>query len=144
MEHRLTTPDNTPYAALILRLGLGAMYVAHGLTKLLVFTLPGTVGFFESMGYPGFLAYVVTFAEIGGGLLLITGLYSRWVALALLPVLLGALQVHFPSGFLFSSEGGGWEYPAFLVMASLAQAVLGDGAYALRNGLNKARTTAAI
>jgi putative oxidoreductase len=48
------------------------------------------------------------------------------------PVLLGALSVHLGNGWVFSAEGGGWEYPAFLAVASVVQALLGDGAYALR------------
>ncbi|MBI2313710.1 MAG: DoxX family protein [Betaproteobacteria bacterium] len=119
-------------AALLLRLSLGAMFIAHGLLKVLVFTLPGTVGFFESQGFPGFLAYVVTFAEIGGGLLLVTGLYARWVALLLMPVLIGATLVHLPNGWLFTAKGGGWEYPVFLTVAALVQFLLGEGAFALR------------
>lgn len=119
------------YAALALRLGLGGMYLAHGLIKLVVFTPAGTAGFFESLGYPGSLGYLVMIAEIGGGALIVAGVWTRWVALALIPVLLGALQVHFASGFLFSSQGGGWEYPAFLAVASVALALLGNGAYAL-------------
>jgi putative oxidoreductase len=121
-----------PYAALVLRSALGVMFVAHALLKVLVFGLPGTVGFFESIGYPGWLAYATIFAELGGGILLIAGVYTRWVALALIPVLLGALQVHLGNGWVFSAEGGGWEYPAFLVVASLTQALLGDGAHALK------------
>jgi putative oxidoreductase len=123
---------NTDYAALLLRIGLGVMFVAHGLLKLMVFTLPGTVGFFESVGFPGFLAYIVTFAEIGGGVLLLAGLATRIVSLALLPVLLGALYVHLGSGWVFSNEGGGWEYPAFLALASVVLALLGPGRFAVR------------
>lgn len=119
------------YAALVLRLGLGGMYLSHGLIKLFVFTPAGTAGFFESLGFPAFLAYLVMATEIGGGALLIAGVFTRWVALALIPILLGALQVHFASGFLFSSQGGGWEYPAFLVLTSVSLALLGDGAYSL-------------
>jgi len=121
-----------PYAALVLRVSLGIMFVAHALLKVFVFTLPGTVGFFESVGFPGWLAYVTIAAELIGGALLILGVYARWVALALVPILLGALQVHLGNGWVFSAEGGGWEYPAFLAAASLVQALLGDGAYALR------------
>lgn len=120
------------YAALVLRLTLGMMYLAHGLLKLVVFTLPGAAHFFGSLGLPGWLAYVVTFAELGGGLLLVTGLGSRWVALALIPDLLGAiLWVHGAHGWLFTNAGGGWEYPAVLIALSVAVALLGDGAYAL-------------
>lgn len=120
-----------PYAALLLRVALGIMFIAHGLLKVLVFTLPGTVGFFESVGLPGFLAYVTTFAEILGGAALILGFQVRWVALALVPVLLGATWVHAGNGWLFTAPKGGWEYPAFLTVAAVVQALIGAGAYAL-------------
>ena len=123
--------DKTEYAAFILRIGLGAMFVAHGLLKLTVFTLPGTAGFFEQVGFPGWLAYIVTFAEIGGGVLLIAGVAVRAVTAALIPVLLGAVFVHFGSGWVFSNPNGGWEYPAFLVLASVVQVLLGPGKFAL-------------
>ena len=45
-----------PYAALTLRVSLGVMFIAHALLKLFVFSLPGTVGFFQSLGLPGVLA----------------------------------------------------------------------------------------
>ena len=54
-----------PYAALLLRVALGAALLAHGALKVFVFTVPGTVQFFESIGYPGFLAYLVILAEFG-------------------------------------------------------------------------------
>lgn len=123
---------NTQYAALILRIALGAMFIAHGLLKVLVFTLPGTVGFFEQVGFPGWMAYVVTFAEIGGGLLLLGGVAVRAVSIALVPVLLGATFVHIGNGWVFSNANGGWEYPAFLTLASIVQALLGPGAFALQ------------
>jgi len=120
------------HGALLLRLSLGVMFLAHGLMKVLVFTPAGTAKFFESIGYPGALAYGVIGAEVIGGLMLILGIYARWVALALVPVLLGALQVHLGNGWLFSAPKGGWEYPAYLAIAAVAQALLGDGAYALK------------
>ena len=123
--------DKTEYAALLLRIGLGAMFVAHGLLKVMVFTLPGTAGFFEQIGFPGWLAYIVAFAEIGGGILLLAGIAVRAVSAALLPVLLGAVFVHFGSGWVFSNPNGGWEYPAFLVLASVVQILLGPGKFAL-------------
>lgn len=128
----MTLNRQNDYAALLLRLGLGAMFVAHGLLKLSVFTLPGTAQFFASVGLPGWLAYPVTFAEIGGGVLLITGLGTRWVALALVPILIGAAFVHLGNGWVFSAPNGGWEYPVFLTLAAIVQALLGPGAYALR------------
>jgi len=122
-----------PYAALVLRLSLGAMFVAHALLKLVVFTLPGTAQFFQSMGLPGPLAYAVFAAELVGGLLLIAGVGTRAVSAALVPVLLGATWAHAGNGWLFSAPGGGWEYPAFLTVAAVVQALLGNGAYALAN-----------
>jgi putative oxidoreductase len=123
-----TNPD---YAALVLRIALGTMLIAHGLLKVLVFTVPGTVQFFASVGFPGWIAYLVIAAEIGGGTLLLGGVLTRWVALALIPIKLGALSVHWGNGWVFSAPNGGWEYPAFLAVALIVQALLGPGAYAL-------------
>jgi putative oxidoreductase len=122
------------YAALLLRVSLGVMFVAHALLKLLVFTLPGTVQFFESLGLPGPLAYLTFAAELAGGVLLILGVRVRLVALALVPFLLGATWVHLGNGWLFSAKNGGWEYPLFWTVTLLVQALLGDGAFALRFG----------
>lgn len=124
-------PNQVLTAALVNRLALGLMFLAHGLLKVLVFTLPGTAGFFESVGFPGWTAYPVTFAEIAGGAALVLGFRTRWVAAALLPVLLGSLYVHLGNGWVFSAPNGGWEYPAFLVASSVVQILLGDGRYAL-------------
>ncbi len=125
-----------PYAALVLRLSLGAMFIAHALLKLMVFTLPGTVQFFESVGLPGMLAYLVVIAELGGGVLLILGVYARWLALALIPILLGATWVHAGNGWVFNAPNGGWEYPLYLAATSFALYLLGDGRYALRPSKN--------
>ena len=121
-----------PYAALVLRVALGAMFIAHALLKYYVFTLPGTAQFFQSLGLPGPLAYATFFAELVGGALILAGVYSRWVAAALIPILLGATWAHSGNGWLFNAPKGGWEYPAFWTIALAVQALLGDGAYALR------------
>lgn len=120
------------YGALLLRVSLGTMYIAHSLVlKWMTFGLAGTAQYFESLGLPAFLAYVTVFAELIGGVLLVLGIQSRWVALALLPVLVGAAWVHAGNGWVFSGQGGGWEYPLYLIVLSVAQALLGDGAHAL-------------
>jgi len=124
--------SGTPYGIALLRLGLGLMWIAHALLKLLVFTLPGTAQFFASQGLPGALAYPVFAVELLGGLAILLGLYARQVSLALLPIMLGAAWVHLPNGWVFTSAGGGWEYPLFLALASLALWLLGDGAWSLR------------
>jgi putative oxidoreductase len=128
----MTDPRNAAYAALLLRLALGVMFLSHSLVlKLFVFTLAGNAEFFASLGLPPALGYVVFAAEAVGGLMLVLGVQSRWVALALLPVLLGAVWVHAPNGWMFGYPKGGWEYPAYLAVLAIAQALLGDGAYAL-------------
>jgi putative oxidoreductase len=121
-----------PYAALVLRMALAIMFLAHGLTKVFVFTLPGTAQFFASVGFPGWMAYPVAGAEVFGGLFLLLGLYPRLVAAALLPVLIGASTVHFANGWSFANANGGWEYPVFLIAAALVQVLMGDGAFALK------------
>jgi putative oxidoreductase len=113
----------------LLRTSLGVMFIAHAALKVFVFTPAGTVGFFESLGLPGPLAYLVIAAEAIGGLALILGVATRLVSLALLPVLLGATWVHAGNGWVFSNPNGGWEYPAFLAAALLSLALLGGGAH---------------
>lgn len=127
----MNNAQSAAYAALVLRVALGVMFIAHALLKVVVFTVPGTVQFFESVGLPGALAYVTIAVELGAGVLLLAGFATRWVSLATLPVLLGAAWVHLPNGWVFSAQNGGWEYPVFLAVAVVVQALLGDGAYAL-------------
>jgi len=125
-----------PYAAALLRISLGAMFIAHSLIlKHFTFTLAGTAQFFGSLGLPPALAYATFWAELVGGVLLVAGIGSRWVALALIPILLGATWVHIGNGWVFSAPNGGWEYPVFLIVASVVQSLLGDGRYALANAL---------
>ena len=120
------------YAAPLLRTSLGVMWIAHALLKLFVFTLPGTAQFFDSIGFPGWLAYPVFAAELGGGVALVLGVYARQVALALVPVMVVAASVHLHNGWVHTSAGGGWEYPVFLVAASIVLWLLGDGAFSVR------------
>lgn len=126
------TGSTSPYGIALLRASLGIMWIAHALLKLFVFTLPGTAQFFESVGYPGVLAYPVFAAELLGGLAILVGLYARQVSLALVPVMVAAAWVHLGNGWVFTSQGGGWEYPVFLAAASVALWLAGDGAWALR------------
>lgn len=122
-----------PYAALVLRLALGLMFLAHGLMKVIAFGPAGTAGFFESLGLPGALAYLTILAEILGGLCLILGVYARVVAVVLIPILAGAwIFVHAANGWMFANPGGGWEYIAVLIAVSVAIALLGDGAAAIK------------
>lgn len=123
---------STSAGLLLLRLSLGLMYLAHAGLKLFVFTLPGTAQFFAGQGLPGLLAYAVFAAEAIGAAMLLLGLYPRQVALALLPILLGAAWVHAPNGWVFNAPGGGWEYPVFLAAMSVVLWLAGDGAAAFK------------
>ncbi len=128
--HAVTRAD---MGAALLRIALGVMFLAHSvLLKLIIYGLPGTARFFEGVGLPGWLAYLTFICEAAGGVLLVLGVQARWVALALSPFLLGALlTVHLPNGWVFTGPGGGWEYPAYLFVLCVAQALVGDGALAL-------------
>jgi putative oxidoreductase len=125
--------DSRDIGALVLRVSLGVLFLAHAGLKILVFTPAGTAAFFGKLGLPPELAYVVMTAEVLGGLALISGLWTRVVAAALVPLILGTIfTVHGANGFWFNAPGGGWEFPAFWAAALLAQALIGPGAYAVR------------
>jgi putative oxidoreductase len=124
--------DQVQWAAFLLRVSLGVMFLAHSLVlKLLVFGLEGNAQFFASIGLPAVLGYVVFAAEVVGGTLLVLGVQTRWVSLALFPILAGALWAHAGNGWMFASPNGGWEYPLYLSVLAIAQSLLGDGAFAL-------------
>jgi len=132
MEVSMIDTRTAPYAALLLRVSLGVLLLSHGLLlKIFTFGLPGTVGYFQSIGYPAVFAYLVVLGEIGGGLALILGLWTRPIAILLLPILVGATLQHVGNGWLFTVNGGGWEFPAFWTVTLVVQALLGDGAYAV-------------
>ena len=129
-----TTPANTnaDLAALVLRVASGVAFLAHGWLKVSVFTVAGTVGFFESLGLPGFFAYLTILGELGGGLALILGLGVRAVSIPLIAILLGSVWAHSGFGWTFSNEGGGWEFPLFWAIVQAVILLLGAGAYAVR------------
>jgi putative oxidoreductase len=120
--------DLSRAGATLLRVALGIMFIAHSVVlKYFTFTLAGTAQYFVSIGLPGFLAYVVFALEAVGGVLLVLGIRTRWVALGLVPVLLGATWAHVGNGWVFNSPNGGWEYPVFLIVISLVVAAQGVG-----------------
>ena len=111
--------DLNRVGATALRISVGLMFIAHSvILKYFTFTLAGTAQYFASIGLPGALAYVVFAAEAIGGVLLVLNVRTRWVAAALIPVLIGATWVHVGTGWVFSNAGGGWEYPVFLIIAT--------------------------
>jgi len=124
----------TDYAALLLRVSMGLLFLAHGaVLKYLTFTPAGTAQYFESIGYPAATAYLVIGGEVLGGLLLIAGYKVRLVSLAFIPLMIGATLQHIGNGWVFSAEGGGYEFPVFWTVALVVQALLGAGAHSLDN-----------
>lgn len=124
--------NTAPYGALLLRTCLATMFTAHALLKWRVFTIPEEEIFFKSLGLPGWLVPVTIVIELTGAGCLILGVVARWIALLLVPLILGTIiTVQGKNGWLFSNKGGGWEYPAFWAAALLVQFLLGDGAWTL-------------
>lgn len=120
----MSSLDLNRIGATTLRITIGLMFIAHSvILKYFTFTLAGTAQYFQSIGLPGFLAYAVFAAEAIGGVLLVLDIKTRWVAAALVPVLLGATWVHIGNGWVFSNAGGGWEYPVFLIIATIVVAL---------------------
>ncbi|CAM5763343.1 DoxX family protein [Bosea minatitlanensis] len=129
----MTDLRTAPYAAFVLRLALGILFLAHAGLKIFVFTPSGTAGFFGSLGLPGWLAYVTILWELLGAAALILGVWPRIAALVLIPILLGAIfTVHAPAGFFFTNANGGWEFPALWIVGLVVLVLTGDGAYALK------------
>ena len=122
-----------PYAALLLRVSLGVLFLAHAWLKVFVFTLPGLVEYFQSLGLPAVVAYGVLALELLGGIALVIGFYAPYVALLLAVEMLATIvTVHGANGWLFTNEGGGWEFPALWAVALIVLFLLGDGAYAIK------------
>lgn len=122
-----------PYAALILRVSMGCLFLMHGGLKLFVFGPAGTEKFFASLGLPPWFGLFIMALELIGGIALILGVLTRVFAILLAGDLAGAIAlVHIHKGFFFTNPGGGWEYPAFWAIALIALALLGPGAVAWR------------
>jgi len=130
-----TDAMDQPYAntgMMVLRLGLAGVWISHALLKWFVFTIPGFAGWLESQGLPAFMAWPVFLLELIGGVMILIGFYGRYVSAVLVPILLVVVWTHAANGWLHTSEGGGWEYPIFLVLASMTHALIGDGRFAIR------------
>lgn len=127
----LSQSKKTEIAAFLLRISLGVMWLAHAGLKFFVFTIPGFAGWLESQGLPSFTAWTVFLMEAIGGALILLGVYGRYASAALLPILIVAMFTHTGNGWVHTSTGGGWEYPLFLIIASVVHFLLGDGKYAV-------------
>jgi putative oxidoreductase len=120
-------------AALTLRIALGTMWLTHSIVlKVMTFGMDGLAQWMGTVGFAPILAWPLVIAEVVGGAAILAGVHGRWASLALQPILIGAIVVHAGNGWVFSSPDGGWEYPAFLIAASIVHMLLGDGRYALK------------
>lgn len=124
-------PPTAPYAAALLRIVMGALFLAHAVWwKLLTAGMGHVVPWFVAQGYAAWFAWFVTLLELAGGLALILGWRVREVALVMAALMAGIVWQQFPNGWIYTATHGGWEYPAFWMAALLAQAGLGAGAFA--------------
>ena len=118
----------------ITRIALGTILFAHGyFLKVETFTIDGTVGFFASIGLPPITAYLVIVGKILGGIALILSAFTRPAAWLSLPILIGATWMRLGNHWVFSAEGGGWEFPILLVALAIAVGLGGAGKYAIDN-----------
>ena len=127
-------------AALILRITIGIMFLAHGLTKLLVFTPAGTAQFFASLGLPEFLAYLTIVFEIGGGICLVIGILVQIISWLTFLQMIVISFIHSSNGWSFGNAGGGWEYPAFMSLTALSLALIGSGRFTVLARIKNQKT----
>ena len=129
------------YGATVLRLFLGVTFLMHAYLAFVIYTPAGAAAFNAKMGIPlpEVAAWYTILAHGLGGLMMILGLWTRWAALANLPVMLGALVfVHLKQGYFLKGvlagttpQAAGYEYVLLIVGATLAQVLLGGGALAI-------------
>ena len=121
------------YGATLLRVSLGIVYVMHAYLALVINGPAGMIAYNVKAGIP--LPEVATWylilAHGLGGILLVLGIYTRWAALANVPVMLGAIVfVHLKNGFWAHQQG--YEYVLVLLVATVATAMIGGGALSLK------------
>ena len=121
--------DSHSLASLSLRLAVGAVFINSGWIK--VSDTQMVVEYFGQIGFPGFLAYLVSYSELFGGILVLIGLFTRYASAVLAIIMLVASIVLSSKGF--SLANGGYEYTFVLMYASLALVALGSGKYSLEN-----------
>ncbi len=119
-----------PYAALLLRVTLGLLFIVHIYWKFAIFGFDTWLQRQAEAGYSLTVVIYVLCAESAAALLLIPGILTRWVSLFALPLMIGASQFWLVrTGFFFTVSGA--EFPMLWGLALVVQALLGDGAYAI-------------
>ena len=136
------TSDLHALGTTLLRLIVGATFAAHGAQKLVSFGFAGTAGFLGSLGVPmaNVMAPVLIATELVGGLLLVLGLFTRYVSIPLIFTMGVAIaSIHLRHGF-FAPQG--YEFPLLLGVGTMTLALQGSGAFALDNLIGKRRSGA--
>lgn len=129
------------WGPLPLRVAVGLVFVMHGGQKLFVFGLAGTAGFMAQVGIPApmLAAVVVTAVELLGGLALLLGLFTRWVAIPLaIDMIVAILTVHLKAGFFLPR---GYEFTLTLLGATLGLALMGSGKASIDRALEQRRVS---
>jgi putative oxidoreductase len=123
-------------APLVLRVVVGVIFAMHGYQKLTMMGVPGVSGFLTMLGFPmpDVFAVLLIAAELGGGILLILGLWTHWTAKILAFVALVALAtVHLSKGFFLP----GYEFILLILAASVSVMITGAGKYSLDHKMMK-------
>ncbi len=124
----------------IMRVVLGILFLAHGISKFQM-GMDGVSGWFQSVGIPGFLAYIVSPIELVGGILLIVGLFTRYVSVLLIIVLLGAIfTVKLSAGLMGNGQMAGYELDLAFILVALYLAVSNNTGFSLDQLLFRRKT----
>jgi putative oxidoreductase len=133
-------------ALTMLRLVLGVVFFAHGAQKMLGwfggYGFHGTMGFFEHMGLPAPVAFLVICTEFFGGLGLIVGLLTRIAALGIgIEMIVAIFMVHLSNGFFMNwmgtQKGEGYEYHLLVIAMAAALLLRGAGAFSVDEAVGK-------
>lgn len=129
MSYRFATQKQMEIGFGVLRIATGLVFAAHGYQKIFGMGIEGVTGFFTQIGVPlpGIAAILVAFLEFGGGIALALGILTRFIALAFIVDMLGAIFfVHWKNGFFLPT---GIEFVGMLMMSALALSLGGPGAF---------------
>lgn len=120
-------------AGTFLRVVLGIVFLVHGIMKLQM-GLENVAGWFGSMGIPAFIAYLTAYIELLGGIAMIVGIGTRYVAIALAVIMVGAIvTVKLAAGFAGNGQGAGYEFDLVLLAVSVYFAAAPGVGYSLDN-----------